>query len=605
MLRIFLNFIRNTYKLILVILAVVLFFWVYNTYLVDRSLLNLKFILEKVTAMKDNLEDARKIALILDAMLTKEIATQGEVSFTPEELRAVEKVLAEAQATPQLKKETQELKDALQYAIAKQEPTDRGKIMIEMLTDILSKPKSVSQLEDARFVLREVINEKEQKRPAILAIIDRVAGAVLPKKAGISRVRLENQVSLLKRKLRAIREKDKLQEAFYELANILTQLGQIKNAKAFYKQVVALQPYSGLAEKAKFNLAWNEKITGNLEGALEGFQALTETTSDPELKVFLQFQAADILRKQAKYEEAINYLQNIAQQEPGVDLAQLSNYLVGQIYLYNLGDTEKAREEFKQTKELDQASELSQYIDRQADPAIVEQYLINGFNLLKQAYFMSVPEKYTDALRNFDQALVINPKDGLSYAGKSLIFLWLGEREKALQASKKAVRLSSDNEVTCVNLAYVYIELGMIDEAIAELKRLVAAKPNSWQAYYNLGYAYIVKNSFAEAASAFEAAAKANPDSARILNNEGWCLWKLGKYGEAILLFERALFIEPQFKDSLFNLGLIYKASGRYEEAKAKLDELFRVTPQYPDLEYYLSDVNRLIRLRSSPRGSN
>jgi tetratricopeptide (TPR) repeat protein len=525
---------------------------------------------------------------------------QGEVEVKAEDLEAAEKVLAEAQEMPQLKQETQQLRDALRYAVAKQEPTDRGKIMIDMITDVLSKPQGVSQLEDAKFALKEMIGDQEQKRPAVLALIDRVAAAVLPKRPGISRQGLEREASLLQRRLRSIGDKDKLQEAFYKLANILTQLGQIKNATAFYRQAVALQPDSPLAEKAKFNLAWNEKTTGNLEGALKGFQALTEDTSDPELKIFLRFQTADILRKQARYPEAISNLEKIVEQEPSVDLAQLSNYLVGQIYLYDLGDTEKAKEEFKKTKEINQASEFAQYVDKQTDPAIAEQYLVIGFNLLKQAYFMSMPEKYSEALKNFDRALAIDPKDALSYAGKSLIYLWLGEREKALETSKKSVRLMPNNEVVSVNLAYVYIELGMIDEAIAELKRLVALKPKTWQAYYNLGFAYIVKNEFAEAANAFEQSGKANPYSARILNNQGWCMWKLGKYAEAIHLFERALFAEPQFQDALFNLGLIYKASGKYSEAKAKLDELLRIAPGYPNLDYYLSDINRLMRTRGA-----
>jgi tetratricopeptide (TPR) repeat protein len=599
-LRIFLDFLKKNYKLFIVLSAVMLFFWVYNTYLVDRSLLNLRFILEKVTAMKENLDDARKITMILEAMRIKEMVLQGEVEVKAEDLEAAEKVLAEAQEMPQLKQETQQLRDALRYAVAKQEPTDRGKIMIDMITDVLSKPQSVSQLEDAKFALKEMIGDQEQKRPAVLALIDRVAAAVLPKRPGISRQGLEREASLLQRRLRSIGDKDKLQEAFYKLANILTQLGQIKNATAFYRQAVALQPDSPLAEKAKFNLAWNEKTTGNLEGALKGFQALTEDTSDPELKIFLRFQTADILRKQARYPEAISNLEKIVEQEPSVDLAQLSNYLVGQIYLYDLGDTEKAKEEFKKTKEINQASEFAQYVDKQTDPAIAEQYLVIGFNLLKQAYFMSMPEKYSEALKNFDRALAIDPKDALSYAGKSLIYLWLGEREKALETSKKSVRLMPNNEVVSVNLAYVYIELGMIDEAIAELKRLVALKPKTWQAYYNLGFAYIVKNEFAEAANAFEQSGKANPYSARILNNQGWCMWKLGKYAEAIHLFERALFAEPQFQDALFNLGLIYKASGKYSEAKAKLDELLRIAPGYPNLDYYLSDINRLMRTRGA-----
>ncbi len=601
MLRKALDFIKRIYIIIFVILAVSLFFWFYNTYLIDRSLANLRFILAKVTVMKNNIEEARKIAMILEAMLTKEIAAQGESKVKPVDLAAAETVLAQTRQTPKLEKETQQLRDALRYASTGQEPAERETVMLEMVSDILNRPQSLSQLEDARFALKEIIDKKDQERLALLRFIDRVAGAV----SGISKAELEKQANALKRRLSDIKEKDKLQEAFYGLGIILTQLGQIKNANAFYVRAIALQPDDHVAEKAKFNLALNEKTVGNLEKALQEFLALTETTSNRELKVFIQLQIADVLRKQAKFDEAISHLKKIVQEQPTADLAQLSNYIVSQIYLYNLDDTQKAKEELQKTKEMNEASSLSRYIDKQANQSIIERCLVMGFNFLKQAYFMSMPEKYSAALKNFDSALEIDPKDGFAYAGKSLVFLWLGEREKALEFSRRAVRLLPDNEITGVNLAYVYIELKMIDEAISELKRLIAVKPKTWQAHYNLAFAYIIKNNFSGAAKAFAEAEKINPGYPRILNNYGWCLWKLGRYAEAIKIFERAIFLEPQYNDALFNLGLIYKASGKYEEARSRLNKLSIINPAYPDLGYYLSDVNKVLRSRSSSHESN
>jgi|GEM_PF-2251882 len=604
MLNIILNFFRNNFKLFIIILAVLLFFWVYNTYLVDRSLMNLRFIFDKVATMKDNLEATRKIAMILDAMLTKELAVQPGAGVKPEELEAAERVLAQAQQTPLLEKEARELKEALHYAVVNEitgpQAADRRKIMLEMVNDLLSSPKGVSQLEDAKFALREVISDIQQKRNVLLATMDQVVGVVLPRRQAISRQSLEKEAASLKRKLNNLRTKDKLQETLYELGNVFTQLGEFEKADEYYKRVIALEPNSPLAAKGKFNLAWNDKIKGNLDQALKGFQALAEITSDPDLKIFLDFQIADILRKQAKHEEAITYLDKIAQEKPNVDLEQLSNYIAGQIYLYDLKEVDKAKQEFNKAKNLDLASVFSDYINKQATAAIVEQYISMGFNLLKQGYFMSEPAKYAEALDNFDRALEINPDDAFSHAGKSLMFLWQGQREKALESIEKAAELLPKNEGIGVNLGYVYLKLGMTDKAIAGLNRLVSLKPNLWQAYYNLGYAYILKNELTEAAAVFKKAEKANPASARILSNQGWCRWKLGDYAQAIELFERALALEPRFQDALFNLGLIYKTTGKYDEAKAKLDELFRLTPNYPHLEYYLTEVNRIVRVRDA-----
>jgi len=55
----FLVFFKKTYKLLAVILAVILFFVFYNIYLVDRSLSNLRFALNRINEVKKT-GDAKK-----------------------------------------------------------------------------------------------------------------------------------------------------------------------------------------------------------------------------------------------------------------------------------------------------------------------------------------------------------------------------------------------------------------------------------------------------------------------------------------------------------------------------------------------------------------
>jgi tetratricopeptide (TPR) repeat protein len=593
--------IRRTYKVFIVIVAAVVFFLGYNVYLVDRSLVNLRFALNRIDNVK-SLEDAKKISSVLSATLLAEVASKEVAAGSIAHLELARDILEKPEHLTQLERDAQKLALAMQYTILKEiENANLGESnvhLLEMARDILVNPQSMNQLEDVKFALREVIQQKEKKRSGVLAVVDSIAEAFVQPTTRIPKEKLERQAAYLEAKIKTIKNAGRLQDAYYELANVYTQLSEFSKAKEIYQKAIEAEPETDLARKSQFNMAWNEKTRGNLDEAIKEFEEISQSAPQKEVGTFSKYQVADILRKKGEYEKAIALYGEVARERPESELASVSDYLVGYTYLYDVKDFEKAKETLHNSQQAFKGSAIARHIEESTLPSVGAQYRIEGFRLLSQGYGLSSPDKYREALRFFDKALEMDPQDGVAYIGKALILLWLKDPEKALEFARKAVKCMPQDEIASVNLGYIYIRLNLIEDAIAEYRRFISVRPLTSSGYYNLGYAYAIENRFEEAAFAFQQAIRINPEFALAYNNQGWCQWQLGKYAEAISAFESAAQLEPKFADAHFNLGVAYKNSGKYREAKKEFEAALAINPQNPEIQAYLQEIEKILRER-------
>lgn len=528
------GFVKNTYKILSATAAVVIFFSVYHTYLVDHSLDNLRLALDKTGEAK-SFEDAKKLAYMLDYSLITEV-TQRQMQTT---------------------------------VFSK----------IELAKDILNKTQDISQLEDARFVLREVVAEKEKARSPFLIILDRVNKIFAPLSQKFARVQLEGRIKSLQLKISLTWGKAALQKQYYELAGLYAGLSRLRRANQIYQKVIALNPQSDLAKKSQFNIAWNEKERGNLAESEKAFAKLAKIAPDSDLGVLSQIQIADILNKKGSYAKAADLYQEVALKQPKAELAKIAEFKRGYTYLYDLKDYKNAKEVFDKLKISAQGTNLSTYIDSRALPNVLNQYRREGFQPLIEGYKTSSASKYEEALKTFDKILEMSPEDGIVFSGKALAYLWLDDPGKALEFAKKAVKLSPRDEVCSVNLSYIYLRLKMFEDAVLESKRFIADVPDSVMGYYNLGLGLVMVNKLEEAAQAFQKAIKVEPRFVFAYNNLGWCCWKLRRSALAIEAFEKAVKLNPDFFDALFNLAVVYNSIGRYENAKKLFIKISELKP--------------------------
>lgn len=558
-----LPFFKRTYKVVVVAILAVLFFLGYNTYLVDRSLVNLKKTLESVSNVQSP-DDVRNLVSSLDYALLAELSS---------------------------------------------EQVDSSNIVrLELAKNILSKATDSTQLEDAKFALRQVIKQKESQRPGILSTLDKINTFFNPASAPSPSVDMANEVQLMEEKVKKLANKEDLQEAYYKLGNICSVLSDFDKAKEAYEKALVYAPSSELSDRIKFNIAWNERRRGNFEAAIAGFEQIARSASKENLITLSWYQIAEIYRVKGDYKKAISIYQNISKGNKESILAQLSELQIANTFLYDLKDPVRAREIFKQTEETFQGTDIAEYIKINAIPKIISQYRSEGFLLLDEAKRFEQVEKYKEAIRYFDKALEISPQDSESYAGKAVVYLWMNDPDTALQFARKAVQLAPDNEAAITNLGYIYIQMGITSEAITEYKRFLTANPFSAHCYYNLGYAYAIEMRTSEAADAFKNAIRINSRFSSAYNNLGWCLWKESKYSEALTAFERAGQLQPKYVDAIYNLGEVYRVLGRYDEARKQYQTVAKIDPanvRAQDRLALLDKVTRKKETQAAPAEKN
>ena len=131
-----------------------------------------------------------------------------------------------------------------------------------------------------------------------------------------------------------------------------------------------------------------------------------------------------------------------------------------------------------------------------------EQHVYNGFAFLKK-------ERLTDAQREFEQALVLDPKCSPAFRGIGLVYGMKGDFTRAFDAMERALALGKDNsdqalaEVGMMSLFRMERSPGWLDEVMARFARAVSLDKQLPEAYLELGVAYKVAYRFQEAEEAF------------------------------------------------------------------------------------------------------
>ncbi|MBI4974961.1 MAG: hypothetical protein HZC19_04095, partial [Candidatus Omnitrophica bacterium] len=124
-----LNLIRILSIPLLIVVLAVVFFYAYNTYLIDHSLESLKFSLNKVSGAQ-TVQEAQDMKMVLSEALIKEVSSE--------------------------KLETTNV------------------VNLEFSQNIISEAKVNDQLKDLKLILSNVVKEKEAKRSPLLLRLDAI-----------------------------------------------------------------------------------------------------------------------------------------------------------------------------------------------------------------------------------------------------------------------------------------------------------------------------------------------------------------------------------------------------------------------------------------------
>ena len=538
-------FIKIVIIFILVISAVT-FILIYNTHLIDAATANLHIAFSKANKLKI-IEEYREIAPFINNAFLDELSS-GRLNLP---------ILAK----------------------------------LEFIQEVVNNPHDISQVEDVKIFLEDIIQERYKNRWEIFYFIDEIIIGLSPAKVReIPPARLNSLVVDLSKKTISLKRPLQLQKAFFSLGNIFIKLNDFKKAEEAFRKAIDIGTESNLTTRAKFNLAWINRLQEEYDISISIFTGLANQYPDTELASYCNYEIGNLMRKSIRFFEALNIYNSLSSQEPGSFFSQLAQFQAGYLYLYNpvLKDYREADRIFRRLTAGIQASEFVSHVEKKVVPRLATYYRNLGFLLIFQ-------KEYKEALEQFSKALDIFPDYGSCYSGEALAFLNLDDKAKALTRAREASRITPNDPIVSVNLGFVYINLGMVDEAIEEYKRFISVYPKSKEAHYNLGYAYAIKGNAKEAVAEFRQATKIDSEFAKAYNNIGYILWQKGSYAEAIIEFKKAVQLQFRYPSAHFNLALALMIQGRYLEARQEFEIVLALAPDDLVAANNLEELNRII----------
>jgi Flp pilus assembly protein TadD len=122
--------------------------------------------------------------------------------------------------------------------------------------------------------------------------------------------------------------------------------------------------------------------------------------------------------------------------------------------------------------------------------------------------------QYGEAIRDFSEAIRLNPKYALAYAYRGAVYVNTDQPDKAIQDCTEAIKVDPHLALAYVNRGAAYRHKKEYDLAITDLNEAVRLDPKRPPAYYNRGRAYLEKGDYDRAIEDLTALIRLEPKSA-------------------------------------------------------------------------------------------
>lgn len=233
-------------------------------------------------------------------------------------------------------------------------------------------------------------------------------------------------------------------------------------------------------------------------------------------------------------------------------------------------------------------------------------------SLVKSAGELTDLGKHSEAVKLYQDAWALKPKNALVNAALGLSLLAVGATEPAIGYLKTAVTLDPASAKYRVNLCTVYMDKGRFKDALAVAAEALSSTTQWTEDQLNSlwktrGLVEAKLDMPQPALVSFLNALKhsgAQGPNADLLHNCARLLLKTNQAGEAVPLFERLVELEPENPENSCNLGIALTSSRKFNEALTILDASLKKWPNDASLWLQhgiaLRGVQRLTRAAGS-----
>jgi tetratricopeptide (TPR) repeat protein/S1-C subfamily serine protease len=232
--------------------------------------------------------------------------------------------------------------------------------------------------------------------------------------------------------------------------------------------------------------------------------------------------------------------------------------------------------------------------------------------------------KYDDAVKAFDRAIILQPNSILAHYGRGLAlfnagyfitaldsfdraiflipaseqskfyYLWkyrsftlsgLERYPASLVAISQAISLEPNDIILLNEKAHLLSQSKRNAEAIEIYDQIISLEKKAW-AYYNRGVTKFALGDNNGAIIDYDSAIRINPQYAEAYYNRGVAKFTLGDKKGAIIDYDSAILINPQLAEAYSNRGNAKSALGDEKGAIIDYDSAIRINPQFADAYY-------------------
>ncbi|MFW9257737.1 tetratricopeptide repeat protein [Nostoc sp. CALU 546] len=239
--------------------------------------------------------------------------------------------------------------------------------------------------------------------------------------------------------------------------------------------------------------------------------------------------------------------------------AQKTLYQQG-VNKYESGNYEGAVKDFNQAIELDPQNALA-------------------YNKRGDAYYRL--GDYEQAQADSSQAILLNPQDANAYFDRGFAFYGLSKYKEAIADYTQAIKLNSEN-------AYAYYGRGLARSqvkdnkgAIGDFSKAIALKPEYTEAYLQRGILRRRLKQRLAAIQDFDAIIKINPSDAKAYYQRGLTQFLNKQQYAALKDYTDAININPKYIEAFLNRGDIYSDLGNKVEATEDYNTILEIDPKF------------------------
>ena len=206
---------------------------------------------------------------------------------------------------------------------------------------------------------------------------------------------------------------------------------------------------------------------------------------------------------------------------------------------------------------------------------------------------------WSGAESEFRHAIELNPNSSNAHHWYSHYLMAMGQTERSLTESKRALELDPLGLIMNVHLGWHYINARQYDLAVEQLRKALEMDPNYGLAHWYLGLIHAQKEEYSEAEAEIRKAKELLKGNMMLKADTAYVYAVSGQKDRALKVIDELKELSKRRYVSSYHLAMIYIGLRQKDPAFEWLESAYR---ERSDLLVYLNVEPRLDSLRSDPR---